>query len=177
MVKLDPVPDGRERRAAPAVHKPHTIDGLRVIALFKFVKAALLIATDYGVHLLLNQDLLERLQLWTASLTDSFAQRMMWRALDWVEGLGATRIHVVLGVTVGYTAVVLVEGVGLWMRLAWAEWLTVLATASLIPFEFWELATRPRKLAVIVTLAINVTVVWYLAWLLRQAAATHRRPA
>ena len=53
------------------------LDGLRIIALFKFLKALMLIATGYGVHLLLKQALLERLRLWTASLTDSFAQRLL----------------------------------------------------------------------------------------------------
>ena len=48
-----------------------------------------------------------------------------------------------IAVTVAYTLVVLVEGIGLWMRKTWAEWLTVIFTASLIPFELWELIKRP----------------------------------
>ena len=158
-----------------SAHPAHALDGLRIIALFKFAKALLLIATSYGAHLLLNEDLLERLRLWTASLTDSFAQRMLLRALGFVEGLGATRIHVVVGVTLGYTVVVLAEGVGLWMRRTWAEWFTVIATASLIPFELWELISRPpgRRLAVLVTVLLNLAVVAYLARLLRRSAAWH----
>lgn len=154
------------------------LDGLRIIALFKFVKALLLIATGYGVHLLFKADLLERLRLWTASLTDSFAQRLLLHALSWVEGLGATRIHIIVGVTLGYTALVLAEGTGLWMRRAWAEWLTVIATASLIPFELWELMIRPpdRKLAVLVTVLLNAAVVLYLARLLRRTAAQPHPP-
>lgn len=152
------------------------LDGLRIIALFKFVKALLLIATGYGVHLLLKEDLLERLRLWTATLTDSFAQRLLQHALGLAEGLGTKRIHIVIGVTLGYTAVVLAEGIGLWMRRAWAEWFTVLATASLIPFELWELLVRPpdRKLAVLITVLLNSAVVWYLALLLRR---TLRQPS
>lgn len=151
------------------------LDGLRVIALFKFLKAALLIATGYGVHLLLNVTRLARLYGWVDTLTDSFAQRMLLRALGWVEGLGAARIHIVVGVTLGYLAVVLAEGIGLWMRRAWAEWFTVIATASLIPFEVWELITRSpsRRLAVLVTLLINMAVVWYLVWLLRRTSLRH----
>lgn len=176
IAKVD-VAAARDHRAAPAA-RARPIDGLRVISLFKFLKAALLVATGYSVHLLLNEDLLERLQLWSATLNDSFAQRMLSRALDWAEGLSAARIHVVLGVTLAYTAVVLLEAVGLWMRRAWAEWLTVLATASLIPFEAWELIERApaRKLAVLVTLLINVTVLWYLVRLLRRVAV-HRYAA
>ncbi len=158
--------------------RPRVLDGLRIIALFKFGKAALLIATGYGVHLLLREDLLQRLRFWSATLTDHFAQRLLLHALGWLENLGAERIDVVVGVTLGYTAVVLAEGIGLWMRQAWAEWLTVLATASLIPFELWELIVRPpdRKLAVLVTVLLNGAVVWYLARLLRRTIPHRQTP-
>ncbi len=176
IAKRDPPPE--ERRRDATVVRPRMLDGLRIIALFKFVKALLLIATGYGVHLLFKQDLLERLRLWTESLTDSFAQRLLLHALSWAEGLGAKRIHIVVGVTLGYTAVVLAEGIGLWMRRAWAEWFTVIATASLIPFELRELVIRPpdRKLAVLVTVLLNAAVVLYLALLLRRTAAQRHRP-
>ena len=164
-------------RPAAAAAAP-MLDGLRIIALFKFLKAALLIATGYGVHMLLKEDLLQRLWLWSATLTDHFVQRLLVDALGFVENLGSRRIHAVEAVTLGYTAVVLVEGVGLWMRRAWAEWFTVLATASLIPFELWELFVRPpdRKLAVLVTVLLNSAVVWYLARLLRKAMSERHTP-
>jgi uncharacterized membrane protein (DUF2068 family) len=170
LAQLSRPPEQRTR--ATAVARPRPLDGLRVIALFKFLKAVMLIATGYGVHLLLKPELLERLRLWTASLTDSFAQRMLLHALSWAQGLGTTRIHIVMAVTLGYTAVVLAEGTGLWMRRAWAEWFTVIATASLIPFELWEVIVRPpdRKLAAGVTVLLNAAVVGYLVWLLRRTA-------
>jgi uncharacterized membrane protein (DUF2068 family) len=154
--------------------KARRFDGLRFIAVLKFLKALLLIATSYGVHKLLDAALVERLYSWSATLNDDrFERRLLLRALGWVEGLGAKRIQIVIAVTVAYTAVVLVEGIGLWMRRQWAEWLTVIATSSLIPFELWELITRPpgRKLAIFATLALNVAVVWYLTRLLRAAQA------
>jgi uncharacterized membrane protein (DUF2068 family) len=100
------------------------------------------------------------------------------RALTWVEGLGAKKIQIFLAVTIAYTAVVLTEGIGLWLRRAWAEWLTVTATGSLIPFELWELITRPpgRRLAIGLTLLLNLLIVWYLARLLRTTVAQHQQP-
>lgn len=155
---------------------PHALDPLRVIALFKFFKAAVLIATGYGVHLLLKEPLLMRLREWTMTLTDSFAQRLLLRTLGWVEGLGAKRIHIVIAVTLAYTAVVLTEGTGLWLRRAWGEWVTVVATASLIPFELWELIVRPpeRKLAVLGTVIVNVSILCYLIWFLRRRATEQK---
>jgi uncharacterized membrane protein (DUF2068 family) len=151
------------------VAAPPRIDGRRVIALFKFVKALLLILTSYGVHKLLDPRLIEQIHIWSASLTDRVDQRLILRALSYVEGLGADKLHLVIAVTVAYTAVVLVEGTGLWLRQRWAEWVTVIATTSLIPFELWELIQRPpgHRWTVAVTLGVNVLIAAYLAYLLR----------
>jgi uncharacterized membrane protein (DUF2068 family) len=167
----DPHTTGESTAAAT----PRKIDGLRLIALLKFGKALLLIATSYGVHKLLNAELVERLYTWSADLSDDrFERKLLMRALAWVETLGAKKMQIFLAVTIAYTAVVLAEGTGLWLRRPWAEWLTVIATGSLVPFELWELITRPpeRRLAIGITLALNVLIVWYLARLLRAKLAS-----
>jgi uncharacterized membrane protein (DUF2068 family) len=153
---------------------PRKIDGLRIIAIFKFIKALLLILTSYGVHKLLDPDLVEKLRVWSSTVTDRVDQRLVLRALSFVEGLGADKLHLVIAITVGSTAVVLTEGIGLWLRLRWAEWVTVVATTSLIPFELWELIMRPpgHKLTVVATLLVNILIAAYLANRLRLA---HRR--
>src|SRR5450755_471234 len=138
---MSPAPEANTPIASGSA--PRKIDGLRIIALFKFMKALLLILTSYGVHKLLDPELSERIRIWSATVTDRVDQRLILRALTWVEGLGTDRLHLVIAVTIAYTAVVLVEGTGLWLRLRWAEWVTVIATTSLIPFELWELFARP----------------------------------
>ena len=54
----------------------------------------------------------------------------------------------------------------MWLRRRWAEWLTTIITASLIPLEIWELFHRPGtgKAAVLI---INCVIVGYLVWRLR----------
>jgi uncharacterized membrane protein (DUF2068 family) len=162
---------------APAPRSaPRKIDGLRVIALFKFVKALLLIATSYGAHKLLDANLIDRLYSWSSTLSDDRMERkLIERALDWIEDLGAHRMQIFIAVTATYTAVVLVEGVGLWMRKTWAEWLTVLFTASLVPFELWELIKKPpgHRLPIAATFCLNVVVVAYLVWFIRRQQTGH----
>lgn len=159
-----------------AVATSHAIDGRRVIAVFKFVKAFFLILTSYGVHRLLDPHLIDQIRDWSATLTDPVDQRLILRALSWVERLGADKLHLVMTVTIAYTAVVLVEGTGLWLRKVWAEWVTLVATCSLIPFELYELFHRPsgRRWTVAVTLAVNLLIAAYLAYLLR--AQRRREP-
>ncbi len=146
------------------------IDGLRLIGLLKLGKALLLMATTYGLYRLLNPQLVEHLQDWLVTLTDPFERRLLQRALDWVSSLGNARIGGILVVTGLYTAVLLTEGIGLWLRKTWAEWLTVTATASLIPFELWQLVFgRHNPFAVLGATVLNVVIVWYLARQLRRA--------
>jgi len=147
------------------------IDGLRLIGLFKIGKALLLLMTTYGLYRLLDIELVNRLYDWVATLTDNFERRLLERALDWFNGLGHARISGIVIVTSCYTAVLLTEGIGLWLRKAWAEWLTVIATASLIPFELLEFfhAHHGKRLAVVGAFALNVAIVIYLATQLHRA--------
>jgi uncharacterized membrane protein (DUF2068 family) len=55
------------------------------------------------------------------------------------------------------------EGVGLAMRRRWAEYLTVIATGVLIPYEVYEVFHRPTLFKV-GALLLNVAVVGYLAY-------------
>ena len=155
---------------------PRRIDGLRIIGLFKIGKALLLLATTYGMYQLLDQNLVEQLHEWLNTLTDTFERRLLQRGMDWLDTLGAARIGHIALVTGVYTAVLLTEGVGLWLRKTWAEWLTVCATASLIPFELWQLlfGKHHNHLALLGATALNLVIVLYLA---RQLRNTRRARA
>ena len=62
-----------------------------------------------------------------------------------------------------YAALEGTEGVGLAMRRRWAEYLTVIATGVLIPYEVYEVITRPTLFKV-GALLLNLAVVGYLAY-------------
>jgi uncharacterized membrane protein (DUF2068 family) len=71
-----------------------------------------------------------------------------------------------------------VEAVGLWWQKRWAEYLTLIATASLLPLGVYELAHRFSPLKVL-TFVLNVAVVVYLLFAkrlfgLRGGAAAER---
>jgi uncharacterized membrane protein (DUF2068 family) len=62
-----------------------------------------------------------------------------------------------------YATLEIVEGVGLWQRRRWAEYLTVLATSVGIPFEIYEILHRVTLVRV-GALVVNVAIVVYLTW-------------
>ena len=69
-----------------------------------------------------------------------------------------------------YAALFFVEAVGLWRQQRWAEWLTVIATATLIPPEIYECIQHPGA-TLFLLLAVNVAVVWLLTTRLRHELA------
>jgi uncharacterized membrane protein (DUF2068 family) len=60
-----------------------------------------------------------------------------------------------------YAVLEAVEAVGLWYGRRWAEYLTFVATALLVPLEVYEIAHKPTALKA-VTLVINLAIVVYL---------------
>ena len=60
-----------------------------------------------------------------------------------------------------------VEGIGLWLDQLWAEYLTVIATSLLVPFEVYELIHKP-SIVKAVGIVVNLLIVTYLAYRLRQ---------
>jgi uncharacterized membrane protein (DUF2068 family) len=81
--------------------------------------------------------------------------------VDQLFSLESSRLHLFAAIALIYALVEGVEAVGLWYAKRWAEYLTFLVTASLLPVEVYELAhhVSPLKVAAFV---INVAVVVYL---------------
>jgi len=81
--------------------------------------------------------------------------------IDKAFTLQSSRLHLFAAVILVYAAVEGVEAVGLWYQRRWAEYLTLIVTASLLPIEVYELANRLSPLKVL-AFVINVAVVAYL---------------
>lgn len=139
---------------------------LRTIALYKLLKVLLLLALAYGEARLRDASIVEKLLLWASERPSGLEHHVVTGLLEWFSGLSASRVHALRIVTYAYAAIFATEGIGLWMQKRWAEWLTVVITASLIPLEIWELIFRPNigKAAVLVA---NTAIVIYLAWHVR----------
>ncbi|MBY0489312.1 MAG: DUF2127 domain-containing protein [Gemmatimonadaceae bacterium] len=173
------------RTAAP----PPNRRALRAIALFKFGKALAFVALAATAFGLLGDDVrngaLERLTELATSLARAteFSGVRGWLGgvletvvhglLHLLGNVTATKLQVAGFVALSYALVLTVEGAGLWLAKTWAEWFSVVVTASLIPFELWEVAHRftPVRVGILV---LNVAVVWYLVRTIRANRAAHR---
>ena len=142
---------------------------LRLIALFKFCKAVLLVIVGLGALQLLDPDVAARAQRWVAALASSNDRSAVQHVLAWVGGLSPRHLEA-LGVGAFlYALLFTIEGVGLWRGRRWAEYLTVVATLSLVPLELFELlrAVTPARVAALV---VNLAVVAYLIGRMRRRA-------
>lgn len=144
---------------------------LRTIALYKLVKVILLLAVACRELRLRDASLAAKLLSWAQARPYGLEHRIVGQLMEWFSGLSVSRIHALRIVTLAYAAVFAVEGVGLWMEKRWAEWLTTIITASLIPLEAWEIFYRPTIGKVLILLA-NVAVVGYLVWHVRKTQAS-----
>jgi uncharacterized membrane protein (DUF2068 family) len=137
------------------------------------LKVLLLLLAAYGELRLHDASLSAKLVTWVEARPSGLEHDVVTWVLHWLSGLSESKIHALRFVTFTYAAVFAVEGIGLWMQKRWAEWLTTIITASLIPLEVWEFAHRPNlgKAAVVIA---NVVIVAYLFWHVR---ARGRRPS
>lgn len=141
---------------------------LRLIAIYKIGKVILLLAAAYGVLRMRDASFLARLYSWASTLHYGLEQDVVKKLLTWFSGLSPARIDTLGLATLAYAAVFAVEGVGLWMRKRWAEWLTTLITGSLVPLELYETVARP-SFGKATVLVLNVLIVWYLIAQIRGA--------
>ncbi len=167
-------------------HEPAILQGsrrvryLKLIALFKIAKGVLLLVL--GVSLLfLNARTrwMDALSNWTADeilLEHSKGVSYLLHKLQSILAGGTLRATGFLALF--YTAVLFTEGIGVYMQQRWAEFLMILATATLIPIEIRHLWHRPGLVGALILLA-NCFIVWFLYRVLKrnkgQAHPAHPR--
>ncbi|HKS76051.1 MAG TPA: DUF2127 domain-containing protein [Terriglobales bacterium] len=141
--------------------------GLRLIAAFKLLKALGLIAVGMGALRLLHKDVAAVVEHWVNMFQVDPHSHFINLLLLKLAILNDRRLKELSVGTFVYAAVFLVEGTGLAFRKRWAEYLTIITTASLLPLETYELVRR-LSVSRSLVLAVNVAIVVYLAYELRR---------
>ncbi len=151
----------------------HHDRGLFALALFKMAKALLLFLAGAGALSLLRPAEEAKVRELLSDVTIRQGHRLVERALHLLNVAGPRQMTLIGLASICYGLLFATEGIGLWLEKRWAEWLTIFATGSLIPFELYELAralTPFRALA----LAVNVVAVLYLIYRLRRPLGERR---
>jgi uncharacterized membrane protein (DUF2068 family) len=139
---------------------------IRLIALFKLVKALFLIAVGVGALKLLHRDMGVTLDHWISVCGLNPEDRLLERGIEKISNLSPAKVKGLGIVSFIYGGLFLTEGIGLWLTKRWAEWFTIIITTSLVPVEIYEIHRHPTPVKIVV-LIINVAVVIYLIYRIR----------
>jgi len=136
--------------------------GLMAIAALKFLNGFGLLAIGLGALHYLHGDIEKDFAHWMELLrADPHNKYLIW-LLEKLSNVDEHRLRQLSVGTFFYSALFLLEGTGLALAKRWAEYLTIITTASLMPLELYELYVR-LTWARGVVLVVNIVVVVYLA--------------
>lgn len=151
----------------------HHDRGLLALALFKMVKAAALLLAGAGALSLLRPSEEAAVREWLADFSIRQGHRIIERALHLLNVASPRQLAELGLASICYGLLFAVEGAGLWLERRWAEYLTIAATGSLIPFELYELV-RALTIVRVLALVVNVAGVVYLVYRLRHPRGDRR---
>lgn len=149
-------------------HKPGRRNGfLMLIAVFKFCKAALLVVVGLGAFKIVQGDITDLSHRVLSHLNSSVGRKLAHQALVRIADLDPLKLEALGVVAFLSAALFCVEGIGLWFGKRWAEYLTVIVTALLVPFEIYELVEK-LTVARVTALVLNLAVIAYLVYVVRR---------
>jgi uncharacterized membrane protein (DUF2068 family) len=146
--------------------------GLLLVAAYKLIKGVALLALGIGALRLLHRDLAAEAARWIDLLRIDPQNHYIQDLVARIAKVDTRKLKELSIGTFLYSGVFLTEGVGLALRKRWAEYLTILTTASLLPLEIYEIAKR-FSTARIVILLVNIAVVVYLVYEVRRTRNSH----
>lgn len=146
--------------------------GLVLIAGYKLLGALFCIAIGIGALRLVGKDIDDLL---ARAVTDFRVpeSRFVNFLFDKIELLDDPMLKRIGFAAFCYAALGIVEAVGLYLEKAWGELITLIVTASFLPFEVHEMMRRASWMRVGLFVA-NLLVLLYLVWMLGEKAARRR---
>lgn len=143
-------------------HSPHD-KWIMAIGVFKLLEATLFILLGIGAIRLLHKDLIDVTEHFILALRFDPEGRFVNLILDKVALIDPHRLKQISAAVFCIAGLHIVEGTGLVMEKAWAEYVTLILTASFLPFEFFEIVRHLTWIKVALT-TINVAVLIYLLY-------------
>ena len=141
-----------------------------MIALFKLLKAVLLIALGVAALKLLHTDISSLVERWVAVLGLEQNSRFVGRALSTAAAVTPNRVRDLIVGSFLYGGLFLTEGIGLWLLKNWAIWFTVIITSSFLPVEAYEIVRHP-SVGKVLLIGVNLALVVYLIRRIRDQRA------
>jgi uncharacterized membrane protein (DUF2068 family) len=144
--------------------------GFKVIGIMKLASGVAAVIAGLGALHFLTHDPGPKLERAVSHFGLDPQNKLIHTVVSTVTGIDRTHLRAIEAGTFFYALLHMLEGIGLILEKAWAGYLVVIATSTLIPFEIYEIARRPTPLRFGVFL-VNVGIVIYLIVILKKEHA------
>jgi uncharacterized membrane protein (DUF2068 family) len=141
--------------------------GFKVIGALKLLSGLLAVAVGIGATRFLEHDPGPKLERVIIHFGLDPQNHIIHTIISRVTGLDRNHLRAIEAGTFFYALLHLIEGIGLLLEKAWAGYLVVIATSTLVPFEIYEIARKPTYLRISL-FVVNVAIVVYLLITLRK---------
>ena len=161
----------------PSLIKQKHNHWLILIAAFKLAQALLFAAFGVGALRLLHKDVADVLTRFAEHMRFNPESRFVNFLLDRASLITDQQLWRIGAVVFIYAGLDMIEGIGLYLEQTWAEYLTLVITASFLPLEVFEVYRRITIIRVSL-LVVNALVFLYLLNLVaeRQGGKKNRYP-
>lgn len=168
---------------APTTRSRHD-QWIIAIGVFKLVQATAFTLLGIGALRLLHKDVLALAERLIMALRFNPEGHFVTLALGWIALLDPHRLKLISAAIFLVAALDAIEGTGLVLEKAWAEFVTLVLTACFLPWEVMAMFRHPSWIRIGLTV-INLAVVLYLLEFakkrmkerrLRRAESRHRKP-
>jgi uncharacterized membrane protein (DUF2068 family) len=145
---------------------------LKLIALFKITKGALLFLLGFSLLFLNARDTwMDKISDWVdAEILLGHSKVVLFLLNKLQDVLAGEQLRATGFLALFYCGVLFTEGIGVYLQKRWAELLMIFATGALIPLEVRHLWHRP-SVAALVILLVNCFIVWFLYRVLKREKA------
>src|ERR1700678_3834523 len=121
-----------------AIRKPHHNRWLLLIAAFKLAQALLFVLIGVGALRLIHKDIGDLLLKLAYHMRFNPESRFVNFVLDHAEFVTDRVLRRFSIGLFAYAALGMTEGIGLYLEKVWAEYMTLVITASFLPWEIYE---------------------------------------
>ena len=133
------------------------------IGAFKLLQAVMFILLGIGALRLIHSDLVGLAEHFIYAMRFNPEGRFVNLVLERIAMIDPHRMRQISAAIFAIAALDTIEGIGLVLEKAWAEFVTLILTASFLPLELFEMVRRMTWIRAGLT-AINIAVLLYLVW-------------
>ena len=147
-------------------------NSLRLISIERFLRGALLIAVGVsGLRITFSrnefilewQETISLISQFSPNLVDAITHSSIYSAILMIFQATPFKWIITFALLMMWGILILIEAVGLWFDLIWAEYLTTISTSVLLPLEMYEIFSRFSFYKLLI-LIINIGIVMWLIY-------------